>query len=56
MNYEILTTEDFERNFKRLGKKYASLTDDYEKFLEELLENPEMGDALGGNVCKLRSA
>jgi hypothetical protein len=54
MNYEIVTTEDFERNFKRLGKKYASLPDDYERLIEELLENPRLGFDLGGNIRKVR--
>jgi len=40
MNYEIVTTDDFERHFKQLSKKYCSLDSDYEIFIEELLKNP----------------
>ena len=56
MNYQIITTKDFESNFKRLSKKYHSLVDDYEILIEELLENPEIGDDLGDNTRKVRMA
>jgi mRNA-degrading endonuclease RelE of RelBE toxin-antitoxin system len=56
MNYEITATADFERNLKRLSKKYFSLSDDYGNFLKELLENPKSGDDLGGNIRKVRMA
>ena len=56
MNYAIVTTEDFESNFKRLSKKYHSLDNDYEILIEELLENPNMGDYLGNNTRKVRMA
>jgi mRNA-degrading endonuclease RelE of RelBE toxin-antitoxin system len=56
MNYAIVTTEDFENNFKRLSKKYRSLEDDYENLLNELKNNPAMGRSLGGNTRKVRMA
>ncbi|MDR2626750.1 MAG: type II toxin-antitoxin system RelE/ParE family toxin [Dysgonamonadaceae bacterium] len=56
MNYEITATVDFERNLKRLSKKYFSLSDDYENFLKELLKNPKIGDDLGDNTRKVRMA
>ena len=56
MNYEIVTTDDFERHFKQLLKKYRSLDDDYEILIEELLKNPTMGDDLGNNIRKVRMA
>jgi len=56
MNYQIVTTKDFESNFKRLSKKYYSLVDDYETLIEELLANPEIGDDLGNNTRKVRMA
>ena len=54
MNYEIVTTEDFDRNVKPLAKKYLSFLDDLEKFKIELLANPQMGSTLGGNARKVR--
>ena len=56
MNYAIVTTKDFESNFKRLSKKYHSLDTDYEILINNLLENPEMGKKLGGNARKVRMA
>ena len=56
MNYAIVTTEDFERNFKRLSKKYRSLHDDFSVLVEELYKNPTMGDDLGDNTRKVRMA
>jgi mRNA-degrading endonuclease RelE of RelBE toxin-antitoxin system len=56
MNYTVVTSEDFEKNFKRLSKKYHSLNRDYEVFLRELLANPAMGDDLGNNTRKIRMA
>ena len=56
MNCEIITTNDFESNFKRLSKKYHSLDSDYETLIKELLLNPTMGDDLGDNTRKIRMA
>jgi mRNA-degrading endonuclease RelE of RelBE toxin-antitoxin system len=56
MVYEIVATEDFERQLRRLEKKYSSIPSDYAKFLEELLKNPEIGRRLGGNARKVRMA
>ena len=56
MNYEIIATKTFKQRAKALGKKYHSLKSDLDKFEKELLENPEIGVPLGGNVRKVRMA
>jgi hypothetical protein len=56
MNYRIVTTDDFERNFKRLSKKYHSLYEDYEILINELQSYPDMGEDLGDNIRKVRMA
>ena len=56
MNYQIVTTDDFESNFKRLAKKYRSLVNDYEILIGDLLANPIIGDDLGNNMRKVRMA
>jgi mRNA-degrading endonuclease RelE of RelBE toxin-antitoxin system len=56
MNYEIILTKTFKRDFKSLFKKYRSLIDDLEEFKNELLKNPNMGDDLGSNTRKIRMA
>jgi len=56
MKYEIVATEGFECQLRHLGKKYMSIPNDYERLLEELLKNPQMGEKLGGNARKVRMA
>ena len=56
MNYKIVPTEDFNKEVKSLAKKYHSFLEDLKEFRKELLENPETGDNLGGNVRKVRMA
>ena len=47
---------EFKREFKRLYKKYRSLLDDFETWKNEILNNPLLGDDLGGGVRKVRMA
>jgi hypothetical protein len=56
MNYRIVTTKDFESNFKRLSNKYKSLDNDLEILIKNLYANPNMGDKLSDNTRKIRMA
>jgi len=56
MNYKVVTTKKFEREFKLLSKKYHSLDNDYEILIKELEKKPTMGYELGGNIRKVRMA
>jgi hypothetical protein len=56
MNVKIIPSVEFDRQFKRLAKKYKSLLDDYLTFSKELKENPLQGAALGRGVRKIRMA
>ena len=56
MNYKTEATDLFDREVKRLSKKYRSLPDDLENFKKELQENPLMGDDLGSDTRKVRMA
>jgi len=56
MNYTTEATDLFDREVKRLSKKYHSLPDDLENFKKELLENPTMGDKISNDVRKVRMA
>ena len=47
-------TEEFLRQAKRLAKRYRSLADDINDLQHELMENPEIGDSLGGGKRKIR--
>ena len=54
MNVTIYTHAEFERQFKRLKKKYHSLVTDYRNFLTDLKERPFQGSSLGNGVRKVR--
>jgi mRNA-degrading endonuclease RelE of RelBE toxin-antitoxin system len=56
MNYSIYTIPPFDRQLKRMAKKYPSLKNDFSEFLKLLKENPEQGTALGNNCYKIRLA
>ncbi len=56
MNVEILTEKEFERQLKRLSKKYRSIIDDYETLLAELDADPYIGKDLGKGLRKVRMA
>lgn len=54
MNYKIETTPDFDKEFKKLFKKYHSLKSDFTTFISSLRENPTQGTPLGKNCYKIR--
>jgi mRNA-degrading endonuclease RelE of RelBE toxin-antitoxin system len=56
MDFNVITTRFFERKFKRLAKKYASLNADLRLVTKELKQNPTMGDPLGRSCYKVRMA
>ena len=56
MNYRLEVSATFKRNIKNLGKRYASITDDYARLLDELEKDPGLGADLGGGLRKIRMA
>lgn len=56
MMIEIITTPEFDKEYKRLKKKYRSLPDDLATLEEELIKNPNLGIDLGNNFRKIRMA
>ena len=56
MNYKIVNTLEFQKEIKRLSKKYPSLRNDFEIFLNQLSKNPFQGISLGKNFYKVRFA
>lgn len=56
MNFEIIFTDEFAREVKRLAKKYRSMGADLARFQEELLENPMLGTNIAPNLYKCRMA
>jgi len=56
MSYKVETTENFEREAKKLLKKYKSLKNEIEILINELEDVPKTGTHLGNNVYKIRLA
>jgi hypothetical protein len=54
MSYDVKTIDVFERQAKRLIKKYALLKKELLKLVQELKENPEQGTAIGKSCFKIR--
>lgn len=54
MSYKIVTLTVFDRQLKRLAKKYPSLKNDIAHLGQDLQENPTLGKSLGGNFYKVR--
>ena len=56
MSYKILTIPPFDKQLKRLAKKYPSLKNDFSTLLKNLETDPKQGTALGKNCFKIRLA
>lgn len=54
MSFRITATPKFDREIKRLNKKYSSLKSDFAALISSLRENPTKGESLGGNCYKIR--
>ncbi len=56
MSYKIVVTRNFEKQLKRLSKKFPSLKNDLINLEKQLLQNPKLGIPLGKNAYKIRLA
>ena len=56
MNYNVKTTDVFEKQSKRLIKKYVSLKIELLQLIQELKSNPNLGVAIGKKCYKIRIA
>ncbi|MBP6387417.1 MAG: type II toxin-antitoxin system RelE/ParE family toxin [Pseudarcicella sp.] len=56
MSYNILLIPPFDRQLKKLCKKYPSLKEEYFELVKSLEQNPEQGTKLGNNCYKIRIA
>ena len=52
----LIPTDNFNREVKKLSKKYRSLKKDIKLLGLSLQQNPTMGTSLGNNVYKVRMA
>lgn len=56
MKYSIETLPGFDRQLKKLTKKYKSLNKDFEDFISELRRSSAIGVDLGKGIRKVRMA
>lgn len=56
MNYSIASLPLFDKQAKRLAKKYPSFKKDLFALVKSIAANPEQGTSLGGNFYKIRLA
>lgn len=56
MSYSILPTHRFEKELKRLIRKFPSLKKEFSVLIDTLIRNPETGINLGNNCFKIRLA
>jgi mRNA-degrading endonuclease RelE of RelBE toxin-antitoxin system len=54
MSYSVKFIPKFEKELKRLAKKYPSIKSDFSIFINSLGENPSQGTSLGNNCFKIR--
>jgi len=56
MSYKVETTAHFDKEAKRLSKKYKSLKTDLRVLIEQLQSQPTKGIPLGENLFKIKMA
>ena len=56
MNYSVLAIPPFDRQLKRLAKKYSSLKKEYAELIGSLEQHPDQGTPLGNHCYKIRLA
>ena len=56
MSYNIIPTPNFQKEFKKLNKKYPSIKSDLIALSESLLLNPKQGSEVFKNCYKIRFA
>lgn len=54
MSYRVKAIPKFEKNLKKLVKRYASLKSEYTALVQRLKENPQQGTLIGHNCYKIR--
>jgi hypothetical protein len=56
MSYKVSSIPLFDKQAKRLAKKYPSLKNDLAELIESLTHKPKQGKPLGNNFYKIRLA
>ena len=56
MSYSIIPTHRFEKELKRLTKKFPSLKNEFAVLIARITVDPESGTLIGNNCYKIRLA
>jgi mRNA-degrading endonuclease RelE of RelBE toxin-antitoxin system len=56
VSYNIIPTKRFEKEIKRLAKKYQSIKSEFADLIDLISKNPKSGTYLGNNCYKIRMA
>lgn len=56
MSYKIIPTHRFEKELKRLVKKFPSIKSEFAELILDITNNPELGTYIGNNCYKVRLA
>ena len=56
MIYNILTIPPFDKQLKRLAKKYPSIKSDIAELADQIMHDPKIGKPIGNNCYKIRLA
>jgi len=56
MSYKVEISSYFEKDFKKLAKKYHSLKSDLTTLIKRLVTTPKQGTPIGKNCYKIRLA
>ena len=56
MSFNIFTTDFFDKELKKLSKKYPSIKNDYKTLIDSLKKEPKQGQPLGKDCYKIRMA
>ena len=56
MSYKVIASRDFEKDLKRLVKKYASLAQEATYLIKSIADNPVKGTPIGKDCFKIRLA
>jgi len=56
MKFNVVHTDNFERELKRLAKKHRSIKEDLRSLITRLEEDPKQGRSIGRNCYKIRMA
>ncbi len=54
MNYSLQTTDDFDREIKKLSKKFPSLKNDFQSIIDNIEKELILADDLGEGFRKIR--